>query len=254
MIYGVGDVHGHFDALVRLLHEADLIDRRLHWTGGDHTLVFMGDFVDRGDEAPAVVALVMRLQQEAAAAGGRVLSVLGNHDLVLVLAARYPNKRAYGIGTFREAWLQYGGVPSDIAALSPTQINWLAGLPMMLRVGDLLVVHADALLYRDYGRTVNAVNLAIDYLLAMDETDKLAELNERFGDHQAFWQNPKSVAELLHLYGGRQIWHGHTPIHKMTGGKASQVDQALVYAGGLCVNLDGGLYLGGRGFVYSAPS
>jgi hypothetical protein len=41
--------------------------------------------------------------------------------------------------------------------------------------------------------------------------------------------------------------HGHTPINKITGEPATE---ALVYAGGLCVNVDGGLYRGGEGFVY----
>jgi len=38
----------------------------------------------------------------------------------------------------------------------------------------------------------------------------------------------------------------------MLGRPDDQVTEPLVYAGGLCVNVDGGMYRGGPGFVYRA--
>ncbi|HEX9439253.1 MAG TPA: serine/threonine protein phosphatase, partial [Roseiflexaceae bacterium] len=54
-------------------------------------------------------------------------------------------------------------------------------------------------------------------------------------------------------FGGRQIVHGHTPISSMRRCLPEEVVEPLVYAGGLCVNVDGGMYLGGPGFVYQVP-
>ncbi len=57
---------------------------------------------------------------------------------------------------------------------------------------------------------------------------------------------------MLATYGGGQIIHGHTPIMYMTKQPPDEIDAALVYNAGLCVNVDGGLYAGGPGFVYRA--
>jgi len=70
----VGDVHGHLEALQRLL------DRLGYSADGRHPdgrrLVFIGDLGDRGPDSPGVFALVM----QAVVAGGAVC-VLGNHEL-----------------------------------------------------------------------------------------------------------------------------------------------------------------------------
>src|SRR5437870_4994285 len=79
-IYVIGDVHGHLKKLIKLLQDAHLIDEKHAWKAGTATLWFMGDFVDRGPDGIAVLDLVMRLQSEAAAVGGTVASLLGNHE------------------------------------------------------------------------------------------------------------------------------------------------------------------------------
>ncbi len=78
----LGDVHGSYDKMVTLLVGTGTIDDRLTWTGGDWHVVFCGDLTDRGTNDRAVMDLVKRLQEEAAAAGGRVHVVLGNHDVM----------------------------------------------------------------------------------------------------------------------------------------------------------------------------
>ena len=82
-IYIIGDVHGHLKKLVKLLQDAQLIDAEHSWKASTAMLWFMGDFVDRGPDGIAVLDLVMRLQTEAAAAGGSVASLLGNHEMML---------------------------------------------------------------------------------------------------------------------------------------------------------------------------
>ena len=55
---------------------------------------------------------------------------------------------------------------------------------------------------------------------------------------------------FLSIFGGRQLIHGHTPISSMLRCSLEKVDSPWIYAGGQCVNVDGGMFLGGPGFVY----
>jgi len=79
-IVAVGDIHGSYDGLVSILQRAELIDAETHWVGGEATLVQVGDLFDRGLRVREVLDLLMRLQGEAEAAGGRVIGLLGNHE------------------------------------------------------------------------------------------------------------------------------------------------------------------------------
>src|SRR5215469_16064093 len=97
-IYIIGDVHGQLKKLVKLLQDRQLIDAEHCWKAGTATLWFMGDVVDRGPDGVAVLDLVMRLQAEAAAAGGAVASLLGNHEMLLLAAYRF-GRRSTGLGS-----------------------------------------------------------------------------------------------------------------------------------------------------------
>jgi hypothetical protein len=79
-VVAIGDVHGAYDNLVAILQRAQLIDAETHWIGGEATLVQTGDLFDRGLQVREVMDLLMRIQNEAAAAGGQVIVLLGNHE------------------------------------------------------------------------------------------------------------------------------------------------------------------------------
>lgn len=66
----IGDIHGDSDALRRLLGRLPPLDE------GD-TLVFLGDYVDRGPDSKGVVAIVRSLPDETPA---RVVALRGNHE------------------------------------------------------------------------------------------------------------------------------------------------------------------------------
>src|SRR4051812_2017211 len=113
--YIVGDVHGEYDKLVRLLKDARLVDDALNWSGRQAVLVFLGDFFDRGPDGVAVVDLVMRLQTEAREAGGRVDALLGNHEPLILSALWMPDELTDGPeGTFYGDWKFNGGIDSDL--------------------------------------------------------------------------------------------------------------------------------------------
>jgi hypothetical protein len=61
----------------------------------------------------------------------------------------------------------------------------------------------------------------------------------------------KTLAEIfLGGFGGKRLIHGHTPISAMANVQPADVRSPLIYAEGLCINVDGGMYLGGPGFVF----
>jgi Calcineurin-like phosphoesterase len=92
-VVAFADVHGAYADLTALLQSVRVVDSDLRWTGGKTRLVSLGDLLDRGDDSRKVMDLLMRLQQEAAVAGGQVHVVLGNHETMNVLGdLRYVDK------------------------------------------------------------------------------------------------------------------------------------------------------------------
>jgi hypothetical protein len=255
-IYVIGDIHGQFKRLVGLLQGAGLIGNTLQWAAGASALWFMGDFVDRGPDGIPVIDLVMRLQAEAAAVNGRVASLLGNHEILLLAAYRF-GRRSTGLGSsFLSKWKRNGGNRKDLASLKLDHLNWLADLPAMALVDDHLFIHADAPLYLKYGRSVQEVNAAIKGLLHRSDTLAWEELLEEFVRRGIFYSDTHGevlAQRFLDLYGGQRLVHGHTPISHTLGCQPKKVTSPLLYAGGRCVNVDGGLYLGGHGFICRLP-
>lgn len=92
----VPDIHGAYSELVALLQATRLVDADLDWTGGDATLVSLGDMIDRGPESRRVLDLLMRLQHDAPARGGAVHVLLGNHELMNLMGdLRYVTSSDY---------------------------------------------------------------------------------------------------------------------------------------------------------------
>ena len=78
-IVTIGDLHGQRDELERLVGKLEGLPE---WP--DCSLIFLGDFVDRGPDVRGAIDLVLGLLRRPA--GGS--AVMGNHDLALVRAAR----------------------------------------------------------------------------------------------------------------------------------------------------------------------
>ena len=169
----------------------------------------------------------------------------GNHDALLLSAARFG-------GAFQARWKENGRAERDLTGLTERHIAWLSQLPAMARVDDALLVHADAPFYARHGHSIAAVNAAIAAILVSDDTAAWERLLDDFGEHDYFFDSPPDgIARFLDMYGGRRLIHGHTPIGKATGRPDAIATSALVYAGGRCVNVDGGIYRGGPGFVFA---
>lgn len=131
----VGDVHGEIDALFQLLTHLGY-DRHGNHSEG-RTLVFVGDFCDRGPDSPAVLELAQQLVQS-----GRALAVLGNHEINLL---REDAKDGSG-------WFFDTRMARDHDKYAPFQrptpqqrreiVSFLSTLPIALERPDLRVIHA----------------------------------------------------------------------------------------------------------------
>jgi hypothetical protein len=81
-VLAVGDVHGDFDDFVAILQHCGLTDKQNHWAGGKAIFVQTGDLIDRGPKPREVMDLMMALEKEAPSSGGRVVGLLGNHEMM----------------------------------------------------------------------------------------------------------------------------------------------------------------------------
>jgi hypothetical protein len=147
-VVAVGDVHGDVEALKDVLRLAGLLDEKGRWSGGKAHLVQTGDIADRGEHTRAAFELLMRLEGEALAAGGRVHVLLGNHEVMNMTGdLRYvtpaelasfadqsptpdPPGSQRGLNGHREAYGPQGRYG-----------RWLRGRPAVLRINDTLFLH-----------------------------------------------------------------------------------------------------------------
>lgn len=131
----VGDIHGEIGALQDLLRHLGYDETGNHPDG--RTLVFVGDFCDRGPDSPAVLAIVQRLVE-----AGRAYAVLGNHEMNFL---RGEAKDGSG-------WYSDARVERDDKKYAPYQrvakqdkhafFAFLSTLPIALERADLRVIHA----------------------------------------------------------------------------------------------------------------
>lgn len=84
-IVAIGDLHGDVDATRRALRLAGVLDAADHWSGGTTVVVQTGDQLDRGDHEREILELLARLEDEAARAGGAMVVLNGNHEIMNAL-------------------------------------------------------------------------------------------------------------------------------------------------------------------------
>jgi hypothetical protein len=254
-IYIIGDIHGQYKKMVTNLQQAKLIDDQLDWIGGDATLIFLGDFFDRGPAGLQALQLAMFLQERAELAGGEVTALLGNHEVLILSAYHFGHQMPPGEKrTFMHLWQMNGGLMRDLIGLEPEHVVWISRLPAMILLAEHLLMHADALFYVEYGHDLDTINQAFVDLLRNDDMVAWNRLLRQFAERNTFLEKDKSaVVPLLQRIGGQRVIHGHTPISFVTEMEPVNVVRPLDYADGLCTNVDGGMYLGGPGFIYRLP-
>jgi hypothetical protein len=180
-VVAVGDVHGDPESFTAILREAGLLDDSGRWSGGTATLLQLGDVLDRGPRPRAVLDLQMRLEAEAARAGGQVIMLLGNHEAMNLLGitrdvnrdafsefvdSRSERRRTNALAEFKQHWRRRMGDLGADPTLSDEAIRqwlethppgfveysqafgprgrygaWLRQRPVAVILGDTLFIH-----------------------------------------------------------------------------------------------------------------
>ncbi len=120
----IGDVHGHYDTLLRLFDAIAPNER--------DGVYFIGDLIDRGPNSSQVVDFVIKNKYHC---------LLGNHEQMLLDAVG----RGGVSQQLLQSWLYTGGLAtleSYHHHIPQEHIDWMQGLPLYLDLGDVWLVHA----------------------------------------------------------------------------------------------------------------
>lgn len=130
-LFAIGDIHGQFEELILLLQQLPLV--------ASSTLVFLGDYVDRGLQSKEVIQKIIDLQGSY-----NVITLLGNHEQMFL---NYLQDPLCGIGS---SFLQNGGT-ATLASYStelgdyevlPEHKRFLQSLRLSYQTKDYFFVHA----------------------------------------------------------------------------------------------------------------
>jgi hypothetical protein len=136
----VGDIHGHADALHRLLRELDYAEIEGVFRHPERQMIFVGDFIDRGPQQREVLRIARSMCEAGAAR-----AVMGNHEFNAIgwvaqhmdgaflrsHSAKNENQHAKFLGQIGEN-----------SAAHKDAISWFRSLPIWLDLPGFRVVHA----------------------------------------------------------------------------------------------------------------
>lgn len=128
-LYAVGDIHGHRRALDDLLDRIGEDAASARAAGLEVAVVFLGDYVDRGDDSRAVVERLCGTVLD----GVSCHFLMGNHEAVLLDFLKQPASAA--------DWLDYGGIET----LASYGVRASAGIRERARCEDLRARFLEAL-------------------------------------------------------------------------------------------------------------
>ncbi len=214
----MSDIEGNFYALRSMLLAQGVMNANYEWTFGEGHLVMDGDLVDRGSEVTACLWLIYKLEKDAEAAGGRVHTLLGNHEIMVFSGDyRYTDSRYLNIAT---------SLGCDYSTLLGPQFlmgQWLRSRSAIVKLGDILVSHAGiGPSIADLGLTVSQINSVFHRSLNRDVLDLgNQEFMTLAGPDGVLWYRgwieapPKErmLNRILEQYGVNKMIVGHTPVN-----------------------------------------
>ncbi|HEU5136665.1 MAG TPA: metallophosphoesterase [Steroidobacteraceae bacterium] len=241
-LFVVADTHGEYEILVSMLQKHGVVNQKLAWKFGRGHLVLLGDVFDRGPNHTEILWLVYQLEADARRAGGGVHLLLGNHEtMVLNGDLRYLNPR-YVQTTSLLGFASYSHLFDSTSVLG----QWLRTLPAVLKINDLLFLHAGlspALV--ESRMSLADINAGVRLGLgdAQPENDAQRDrLSLLMGSSGPLWYRgyfaeqtrfptatPADVARALEAFGARRILIGHTIVPAVTPLYEGKVIAVQVY-------------------------
>jgi hypothetical protein len=135
----IGDIHGHYDLLVRMLKELGYKKTGQGFSCYSRKVIFTGDYINRGPKIRETVKLIREMVEN-----GNALAILGNHELNAILFLSLDTS-----GKFYRRYLSRLKLPMlktlEEYSKYPEELNetikWFRHLPFFLDMGQLRVVH-----------------------------------------------------------------------------------------------------------------
>ncbi|MBC8418860.1 MAG: serine/threonine protein phosphatase [Proteobacteria bacterium] len=128
----VGDIHGCLHMLKRLMD-------KIPWRPGKDTLIFIGDYIDRGSHSKGVVDYILDLIRDYQ----RVNCLLGNHEAMLLDYLSGKDQDLYlanrGFTTLKNYLTEK---PKEGPLVPPDHISFYHSLRPFMELRDYYVVHA----------------------------------------------------------------------------------------------------------------
>lgn len=260
-IIAIGDIHGDLKLCVKLLKISKVIDNNLNWIGGDTIVVQVGDQIDRcrpvngmgcynknatmNDEHSdiKILKLFTKLNQQAQQSipPGRVISLLGNHELMNVQGVM--NYVSYeGLHKFANYKDPYNPNIKFDSGLSARKYSFAPGNEYAkflgctrlgsVIIGSNLFVHAGIIdhfvdeIQIKKSSDLENINLKIQkWLFGLIEEDKINDIIN--GNTSMFWNrilgnlpqnismsNPAcsdNISKVLQIFDINSLIIGHTP-------------------------------------------
>jgi len=224
-LYAIGDVHG-MDAMLAEAHRriaADLAAR----PSGDHRIVHVGDYVDRGPDSAAVIErLAWRKEQDP-----RTVCLMGNHDALMLAFLADP------IGAGPD-WLRNGaGATLRSYGVDPSSVTSIDDLPALHEA----LIQALPAAHRAFLERLNLSARVGGFFFCHAGIRPGIPLGAQSSDDLIWIREPFLESDDDH---GAVVVHGHTPARAPEVRRNRiNVDTGAVYGGPLTVlALDGALY------------
>jgi serine/threonine protein phosphatase 1 len=194
LVYAVGDIHGRSDLLAALLDQIEA-DAAASARAERRSLVFVGDYIDRGPDSRGVVELLLR----ALPHGFDAHFLKGNHEAILLDFLEDPSNLGQWLANGAEATFKSYGV--DVVELVRRGAE-----PELWRAAFL------ALLPADHRRFFDGLELAVvlgDYLFVHAGVRPGVPLDAQ-NPHDLIWIRGEFLRSEADF--GKVVVHGHTPM------------------------------------------
>lgn len=215
----ISDIHGAYDSYLNLLKATGIIDNELNWKFGKGHLVVLGDIFDRGNMVTEVFWHLFGLEKQAAAAGGMVHILLGNHEImVLSKTLNYLNEKYKKVESISKT--RYFDLYSRNSVLG----NWIRSMPVVITIDNIIFVHAGIspdLVERNLTFTkINQIfcsDIVGRVLIENDENEELMFLVRNSGPvwYRGYFTDKdfseRILNSILGFYKKEHIVVGHTP-------------------------------------------
>jgi hypothetical protein len=147
-LWAVSDVHGRLQEFDQLLVAANLATRnaagQVAWNPAQRRQLFVavGDYIDGGRDGVEVVLQLDDLSKQAAAAGSRIVALLGNHEGAFLADPRSADRHLLSSARRMAGQLGLSSRPTA-EQLSESEFGrWLRALPVAAFIGSWLFAHA----------------------------------------------------------------------------------------------------------------